>query len=1584
MLRFAPPCLATSLAVTIFCSYLFAVSGPLLAETLQFNAAGDVSRGHVVLVAGDEEYRSEETMPMLGKILSQKHGFDCTVVFSMSADGSYIDPNHSAGLRGMQALDTADLMIIGTRFRTPSAEEASHVTRFLNAGKPVIGIRTATHAFNGPGDFGGNIPFGQFGRLILGEQWVSHHGKHKQQGARGVIEPAQAQHPILNSVRDIFAPSDVYGVIHLTDDDQILMRGAVTESLDPSSPNIKGELNDPMQPFAWLHTYQAPNGKEGKSFCTTAGAAVDFVNHDLRRMVVNAAYFLTGHEVPGQADVADVDPFYPSFYGFIREPDYWKNANLQPSDFDLGKSPSQPDPPGSPEWNHRPQRPSETTDSNQDQAARLVLRPGQRIAAVGNSLAERMNLFGHFEALLHTRFPEQELVFRNFGWPADAVDNQQRPSSYTTIDDPLVEFGPDLFLCFFGFNESFAGTQPATIQSFVDNYRKYILAMSEKFTQDGSRPPFVLFSPIAFEPTGNPLQPSGVEVNENLAAYSAAIAKLAQQDGHHFVDLFHPTLQRFTAEPGNQFTVNGAHVNEAGDQLVGELIDASLFAGKHPLGVDVSKFQLVRRWVNDKSWYHQQDYRMLNGWYVYGGRRTWDTETFPTEYRKIREIVAVRDRYLWDLASGRDVPPEPDDSKTGDVYTPETMFGTRDENFRKMREPEELRYPTPEESIAMMTMPPGFQVELFASEREFPELANPNQIAFDSRGRLWVSCMANYPQWQPGSARPSDRLLIFEDTNGDGRADKCTPFYDQLICPTGFEFFDGGVLVVDEPRILFLKDTTGDDRADQVIQLIDGIATDDTHHTVGAWEYSHGGRLHMLEGVSLSTTLETPWGAFRNKGTAGGYIFDPHAQKFTHYRTPGYGNPWCLVFDTWGNGIVGDGTNAKQHWLSPLTGKEVDTRRTLEPVFDNEGMRPAVGNEFLYSRHFPDEVQGQFIYACVINMHGMPRFNLRDQSNSAGFEGERIEDLLSSTDMIFRPVDPKIGPDGALWFGDWCNALIGHMQYSQRDPNRDQKHGRIYRLVYPEKPLLQPVTQADKSIPELLDQLSLPELRTRYRVRREIRDRDQDQVYSAVAKWIDGVDDPLQLCEAMWIQESFRELDMSLVDTILASHDFRARAAAIHSITNEMDRLPQAKTYFAKAVDDPHPRVRLEAVRGISFLETPDAVELALRVVEHPMDYWIDYTLEHTLHALKPMWEGRDEEPTFLASSSAAAKNHFVRYKRINGPGGQAVRPLEIADDVDAPLAQRRAAIAELAKLRGGNAKLGTQVFERVCSACHMVGEMGKKFGPDLSDVGSRYNTEKLITSIVMPNDEISKGFETVLVLTADGDTHSGFILKEDDAMLSLGIANGKQIDIPLDEIEVRKPMNASSMPEGLLKQIAPTEMLNLIAFLERQKAISSKTDKDGWMSGELKSNPPLRKHRGATEISRTAAIKLEGAFSNRNWNDNAHHFLLPAEYEANDFVFHSDHESENPAVIIRLAEESQVRHLWLKNRLGKSFHNRAKGLSVWTSIDGKDFQLAWRADKMKPEWMIDFPAETRAKYIRIGLDGTGTFHLYQGVVYGQ
>lgn len=1202
----------------------------------------------------------------------------------------------------------------------------------------------------------------------------------------------------------------------------------------------------------------------------------------------------------------------------------------------------------------------------------IEIKSEQKIALVGNALAERMNLFGNFETTVHLHNPGAQVRFRNFGWPADEVGVQQRPGNYTTIDDPLEVFSPDMFLCFFGFNESFKGTSATAIDGFRQQYKSYITAQVQKFTKGNVSPKFVLVSPIAFESSGNSLQPDGVEENQNLRVYTAAIKQLAEELGYRFVDVFEPTAKLFSETPGLQYTINGIHLNEAGDVELSKILEAQLFPVDKPLDYESERFVKLRELINDKSWLHLQDYRMLNGWYVYGGRRTWDTETFPMEYIKIRNMVSVRDQLVWDYAQGREITADPDDSKTGEIFIPETMFGTRDEGFRRGREPETLEYPTPEESIAKMTVPDGFEVQAFASEREFPELANPTQINFDNKGRLWVSCMVSYPQWLPGAAKPTDRLLILEDTNNDGKADTCKTFYDKLVCPTGFEFYNGGVLVVDEPRILFLKDTDGDDVADEVIQIIDGIGTDDTHHAMGAWEFSHGGLLHMLEGVSMSTTLETPYGPFRVAGPSGSYVWDPLTLRMRHFRTPGYGNPWCLVFDEWGNGIIGDGTGAQHHWASPLSGEDVRSRKTLRPIFNNEGMRPAVGNDFLKSRHFPNEVHGHFIYGCVINMHGFPRFTIEDEVDGAGLTGKRIDDFLASSDMFFRPVDPRMGPDGALWFGDWCNALIGHMQYSQRDPNRDHEHGRIYRMVYKDLPLLEPVTQADATVAELLEQLQAYEPRTRYSARSELRARDKQQVYQGLADWIEGEHDAQKLCEAMWIQEGFRDVDPQLLKTILGSEDFHARAAAVHTISNEYRRLDNSSEMLAAAIQDPHPRVRVEALRGLSFVGTARAAEIALLAINLPMDYWLEYTFEHTLQALEPVVKQAEEKGTFLASASPEMKRAYEDYKYSTGPGKAVYRPLRKVTDVDAAKEEREAALMELAAASGGDAIRGQAVFVRVCSACHKIGDLGKEFGPKLDDIATRMKRHEIIESIVWPNEKISKGYETVAVVTDDGRTIAGFILREDDDTLSLGVANGKIEVIEKDIIEFRQEKKASSMPEGLTDTIAPIEFLDLVQYLT-----------DGWIDTARPEVGELRRYGDFIEVSRDAKLRIGNDFPTQ-WNADVAYLLSAMPPGNRDFAFHSNEgASEPPSILIRLSEPQELRHVYMQNRVNKQFQERAKDLTIWISSDGAQWKQVWQSSQAYPEYHADIPPGDTVSYVKIGMPHRATIHLNQVVLYG-
>lgn len=1050
---------------------------------------------------------------------------------------------------------------------------------------------------------------------------------------------------------------------------------------------------------------------------------------------------------------------------------------------------------------------------------------GERIALLGNSLAERMNLFGHFETLLHTRFPNEELVIRNFARPADEVGIQQRSADYTALDDPFAAFGADTCFCFFGFNESYRGAEG--LEAFRADYVRFLQRIAQQYPRDDTKaaPRFVLVSPIAFEAPNDPLLPSGEQENANLRLYAQAVAEVAAAQNLAVVDIFEKSLALLNAEPGLQLTITGCHLNNAGDQEIARLLDETLFGSASPASFGSPAYERLRAAVNDKSWVHLQDYRMLNGWYVYGGRRTWDTETFPREYAKIRHMAEVRDRYVWALVQGRSVPERPDDSGTGELIVPETRFG---DPRQKYSEAEQLRYLTPEQLVEATTVPPGFQIQPFADETMFPELAKPVQLNFDNRGRLWVACMPTYPQWKPGDPHPNDRLLILEDSDADGRADACKVFYDQLHCPTGFEFWNGGVLVVDQPRLLWLKDTDGDDKADQVVHLLDGWASDDTHHTCGAFEWNHGGALHMLEGIATSTTLETPWGPHRSQGSGGAYVMDPRTLKIRQFALPGQYNMWCYVFNGWGQGIVGDGTTANQAWDTPLSGAQLRGRTGLNFIFNNEGMRPALGSEFLVSRHFPDSVQGQFTYACVINMNGLPRFSVQD--SGGGYAGARLkhpdgtpDDLIRSSDKHFRPADPQIGPDGALWFGDWANALIGHMQYSQRDPNRDHTRGRIYRLVYPERPLLQPVTQYGKSIPELLEQLREYEWRTRYRARRELRDRPTADVVAAVSTWVAGLSpqdpeyDRLRT-EALWIQQSHHQLDQQLLAAVLQqSQAADARAAATRIVADERADVPNARELLIAASRDPHPRVRTEAARGLSFYPDITAARALMAMTALDADYWVDYTLQHALAAHETVW--RADFVTGRIPEAGPRASQIVAQLMAASKSGAAALPFlqTLLSQEPRPAEERNKAMTALSELQGGDVNRGREVFVRNCTACHRVGNgEGREFGPNLAGVAKRLNRFRIVQSVVDPNAEVDAKYRSTLLVTNDGMPVAGLVVSENDQEVE--IFDGKALRrIAKADIEERVTQQQSSMPEGAAATLAPSEFVDLLEYLGAQ-----------------------------------------------------------------------------------------------------------------------------------------------------------------------
>lgn len=300
---------------------------------------------HIVLVSGDEEYRSEEALPQLGKILAKHHGFKCTVLFAIDADGT-INPNRKDNIPGLEALKTADAAIVFLRFRDLPDEQMKLIDGYLAAGKPVIGLRTATHAFNIPKNkpwahygngYKGDKPewADGFGRLVLGEKWISHHGKHGGQSTRGVIAEGAAGHPILKGIKDgdIWGPTDVYGVrLPLPGDSKPLVMGQVLVGMKPDDKPVEGKQNAPMMPIAWVKSYTVPGGTTGKAFTTTMGASTDLQSEGVRRLLVNATYWAAGLEdkIPDKAVVDLVGDYKPNpfkFGGFTK--------GLKPADHKL-------------------------------------------------------------------------------------------------------------------------------------------------------------------------------------------------------------------------------------------------------------------------------------------------------------------------------------------------------------------------------------------------------------------------------------------------------------------------------------------------------------------------------------------------------------------------------------------------------------------------------------------------------------------------------------------------------------------------------------------------------------------------------------------------------------------------------------------------------------------------------------------------------------------------------------------------------------------------------------------------------------------------------------------------------------------------------------------------------------------------------------------------------------------------------------------------------------------------------------------------------------------------------------------------
>ena len=527
----------------------------------------------------------------------------------------------------------------------------------------------------------------------------------------------------------------------------------------------------------------------------------------------------------------------------------------------------------------------------------------------------------------------------------------------------------------------------------------------------------------------------------------------------------------------------------------------------------------------------------------------------------------------------------------------------------------------PEHELETLRVLEGYEANLFASEAD--GVVKPIQIRFDTDGRLWIAGSTVYPQIEPGQV-PNDKIVVLEDVDGDGRADRTTVFAEGLMIPTGLELGDGGVYVGQGTELLHLKDTDGDGRADERRVVLRGFGTGDSHQTINSFTWSPGGQLFFCQGLHAFSRVETPWGIERLH-QAGVWRFHPRRLRLDPFLDEAMGpqNPYGVAFDRWGQPLLVAGNGEGVYFLTPGMTRSHE-RHAMRSLW-NKG-RKFGGGDFVENAHWRPEHQGELITGSYIN-NTVSRFRVTD--DGSGFHVEDLPPLITSTNRAFRIVDARFGPDGALYLCDWYNPIIGHYQASFRHPGRDKSHGRIWRITAKGRALTPRPRLAGSSPEALLHLLASQDRWTRQMAKRRLVATLDSMSESASGELLNRYtqtldvsrgDEAHALMEVLGVYESIERVDAPLVERLMGASAPEARAYAVGVVGRWADRLPTPLVQLSRAMRDPHPRVRLEAIIAVSYLPDAQALLVALRAVDLPHDDFIQYALGQTIRVLKPYW----------------------------------------------------------------------------------------------------------------------------------------------------------------------------------------------------------------------------------------------------------------------------------------------------------------------------------------------------------------------------
>ncbi|MES2694797.1 MAG: PVC-type heme-binding CxxCH protein [Verrucomicrobiota bacterium] len=865
-----------------------------------------------------------------------------------------------------------------------------------------------------------------------------------------------------------------------------------------------------------------------------------------------------------------------------------------------------------------------------EQAPKLELKDGDRVVFLGDTLIEQEQYHGWIELMLTARSAGQNVTFRNLGWSADTPAGDSRfglsllqagrePANegWANLVKQIEEAKPTVVFLGYGMASSFDGDSGLT--KFKTDYRR-LLDIVEK-SAPGVR--LVFLSPIAHEAKGAPwVNPA--PHNNQLAAYTRAVGELAGERKGTFVSLYDATKAR--PAQSAPLTLNGIHPTQSGYRALAEIIEDRLFGSAGAWRASGQVEPLRRAILTKNEWFFHRS-RPANMAYIFGFRKREQGKN-ATEVLQFDEFIAAEEKRIAQLRA----------LQPANVPEIPRRVGNRDAKFTPQ--------PHPEFQVA-----DGLEITLWA---ENPLLNKPLQMNFDPKGRLWVVSSELYPQIEPGQAA-TDKIIVLEDTTGAGRADKATVFADGLLIPTGIEVGDGGAYVAQSTDVLHFKDNDGDGKADVRRVVLSGFGTEDTHHNLHTLRWAPDGRLTMSQSVYTRTDTETPQGVVRLKA-GGTFRFDPRDEKMEIlYR--GLINGWGHQFDAYGQSMMTDGAGFQGvSWGVPgatmLT--LAPARRMIDSI--SPGRYPKFASiELVHSTLFPADWQGDAI-TLDFRAHRVVRFKIMEQGS--GYVTKEMPDLLRTTADSFRPIDIRLGPDGALYIADWSNPIIQHGEVDFRDPRRDKAHGRIWRVAAkggtaPKRVDLTTLANAD-----LLGRLLSPNSYEQEQSRRVLVERGAEKVMPDLEAWAKRQTTELAKLRALWMYQAFNRVPAALLNDMLAAKDARVRAAAVRVLpaTDEIGPLE-------RLVVDTHPRVRLAAVRALGARGSARSAELALGVLERPMDPYLDYALWLTMNELAEPWlaavksgewniTGREKQLEFALKAVEPAQASAVLGLLVGKQGG--------------------------------------------------------------------------------------------------------------------------------------------------------------------------------------------------------------------------------------------------------------------------------------------------------------------------------------------